>query len=40
MRPVFITTVTDPETFTEPATIEGHWLALGEAIEPYQCSVN
>jgi len=32
-------TITDPETFTEPATIEGHWLALGEVIEPYQCSI-
>lgn len=32
-------TTTDPETFTEPATISGHWLALGETIEPYECEV-
>ena len=30
---------TDPETFTEPATIEGHWLALGEQIESYECDL-
>ena len=34
----FITT-TDPDTFTEPATIKGHWLALGESIKPYNCEV-
>ncbi|MDE0372622.1 MAG: hypothetical protein OXI73_08770, partial [Rhodospirillales bacterium] len=33
-----ITTV-DPVVFTEPATIAGHWLALGEEIEPYDCEV-
>lgn len=33
-----ITTV-DPAVFTEPATIAGHWLALGEEIEPYDCEV-
>ena len=33
-----ITTV-DPVVFTEPATISGHWLALGEEIEPYDCEV-
>lgn len=32
-------TVTDPGTFTEPATIAGHWLALGEAIIPFECEV-
>lgn len=32
-------TVTDPETFTEPATITGHWLALGEEIAPFECDV-
>ena len=31
-----ITTV-DPATFSEPATIAGHWLALGEEIVPYEC---
>lgn len=31
-------TVTDPHTFTEPATIAGYWLALGEEIESYRCS--
>ncbi len=30
-------TITDPATFTEPATITGHWLALGEAIAPFAC---
>jgi hypothetical protein len=34
----FITT-TDPETLTEPATIAGHWLALGEEIVPYECDL-
>ena len=34
----FITTI-DPEIFTEPATIKGHWLALGESIKPYNCEV-
>lgn len=30
-------TVTDPQTFTAPATIEGYWLALGESIGAYAC---
>lgn len=34
----FITTI-DPETFTEPATIKGHWRALGESIKPYKCEI-
>jgi hypothetical protein len=29
--------VTDPATFTEPATLETHWLALGEEIIPWVC---
>ena len=33
-------TILDPETFTGPATIEAHWLALGETIEPDECQVN
>ena len=32
-------TVTDPATFVEPATITGHWLALGETIAPFECEV-
>lgn len=32
-------TVTDPGTFTEPAVLERHWLALGEQIELYDCQV-
>lgn len=36
---LFITT-TDPESFTEPATIAFHWLALGEEIKPYDCDVH
>lgn len=30
---------TDPATFTEPATVSSHWLALGEDIQPYECEV-
>lgn len=30
---------TDPVYFTGPATITGHWLALGEEIKPYDCEV-
>ena len=32
-------TVTDPETFTEPATLEAYWLALGETLEAFECQV-
>lgn len=32
-------TITDRETFTEPATMETYWLALGEAFDPYDCQV-
>ena len=31
--------VTDLETFTEPATLVTHWLALGEEIIPWECTV-
>jgi hypothetical protein len=31
-------TVTDSETFTEPATMERKYLALGETVEPYECT--
>lgn len=33
----YFITVTDPSTFTEPATIEGQWLALGETLPIYDC---
>ncbi len=33
----YLQTVTDPATFTEPATLETHWLALGEEIIPWVC---
>ncbi len=33
----YFITVTDPETFTEPATVSGQWLALGESILSYDC---
>ena len=33
-------TITDPTTFTEPATIMGHWLAVGEVIAPFACEVH
>ncbi len=33
----FHITVTDPQTFTEPATIEGFWQALGDTIPIYDC---
>jgi len=32
-------TATDPLSFTEPATIKGHWLALGETIEKFDCEL-
>ena len=32
-------TVTDPYTFTEPATVSGHMVAIGESIEPYDCQL-
>lgn len=35
----YVITTTDSATFTEPATITGHWLALGESIEPYACDL-
>jgi len=34
---IYHLTVTDPETFTEPATMERKYLALGETVEPYEC---
>lgn len=30
---------TDPVHFTAAATIDGHWLALGEEVKPYNCEV-
>ena len=33
----FEVTVTDPSTFTSPATLAGYWQALGETIPPYDC---
>ncbi len=33
----FLFEITDPGTFTEPATIEGQWLALGETLPVYDC---
>ncbi len=33
----FRVTVADPATFTVPAVIEGHWLALGHTIDRYDC---
>jgi hypothetical protein len=30
-------TVTDAATFTAPAVIESHWLALGHTIDRYDC---
>ena len=32
-------TVTDPYAFTEPATVSGHMVAIGEAIELYDCQL-
>ena len=32
--------ITDPETFTEPATYEYYWLALGEEFGQYECDVH
>ena len=38
----FRVTITDPVTFTEPVTLTGHWLALGDTVEPYNldCQTN
>ena len=36
----FQITVTDSQTFTEPATIEGYWLALGDSIPVYDCQTD
>jgi hypothetical protein len=36
----FRVTVTDPATFTAPAVIEGHWLALGHTIDRYDCRLS
>ena len=36
----FTITVTDPKTFTEPATFEYYWLALGETFGRYDCDVH
>jgi Family of unknown function (DUF6152) len=36
----FKITVTDPKTFTEPATFEYYWLALGESFGRYDCDVH
>lgn len=36
----FTITVTDPATFTEPATFSYHWLALGETFGRYDCDVH
>ena len=33
-------TITDARSFTQPATIEGHRLALGETIPVYDCQAN
>ena len=32
--------ITDPETFAEPATYEYYWLALGEEFGQYECDVH
>jgi Family of unknown function (DUF6152) len=33
----FRVTVTDPATFTTPAVIDSHWLALGHTVDRYDC---
>jgi len=33
-------TVTDPQSFTAPATYQYYWLALGETFGPYECEVH
>ena len=33
-------TVTDPQTFTAPATFDFYWLALGESFGLYACDVH
>ena len=34
----YLAVITDPNTFTESARIDRHWLALGETPEPYDCT--
>ena len=36
----FRVTVTDATTFTSPAVIESHWLALGHTIDRYDCRLD
>ena len=36
----FHVTATDPQAFTEPATWEYYWLALGESFGQYDCGVH
>jgi hypothetical protein len=33
----FHVTVTEPATFTAPAIVEGHWLALGGQVQRFDC---
>ena len=35
----FLITITDPVAFTEPATYEYYWLALGEEFGQYDCQI-
>lgn len=30
-------TITDPETFTEPAVVKNSWFAYGDTLRPYDC---
>ena len=35
----FHMSVTDPATFTEPATFDKYWLAMGGELQHYECVV-
>ena len=35
----FHMTITDPATFTEPATFDRYWLALGSELQHYECEI-
>jgi hypothetical protein len=36
----FHVTITDPANLTEPATVDGHWLALGATLQRFDCQAS
>ena len=35
----YLVKIADPATFTDVATVDRYWLALGETVEPFDCEV-